>query len=93
MYTPLSASPDLIPLKVKTKYSGPLSAADRMDATEMLSISFCMRRAYFCAKYRTSKGMSSGRSRNGGIPMGIGPAIFRWLSQLVRRSHKELNIL
>ena len=34
------------------------------------SISFSMRRAYFWAKYRTSRGMSSGRSRSGGIWMG-----------------------
>jgi hypothetical protein len=42
----------------------------RMDAVETLSIFFCIRRAYFCVKYFTSNGMSSGRSRKGGIRIG-----------------------
>ena len=42
----------------------------RMVAAGIISISFCMRRAYFWLKYCTSKGMSSGRSRKGGTRMG-----------------------
>jgi len=45
-------------------------ASLRRDDAGMVSIFFCIRRAYFCVKYRTSKGMSSGRSRKGGIRMG-----------------------